>query len=71
MSKLPELAEKYKINTSGWTSQLPTVILLEDGEEVTRFPPVDPSGKHSKVVKYDYKILLRYFDLESRYLETR
>jgi hypothetical protein len=24
-----------------------------------------------RIIKLDYKILLRYFDLESRYLETR
>jgi len=69
---LPELAKKYKINTSGFSSQLPTVMMLEDGEEVKRFPPIDEKTKKvSKVAKFDYKILLRYFDLESRYLETR
>lgn len=46
-------------------------MMMEDGEEVLRFPPVDKDNKVAKVAKYDYKILLRYFDLESRYLETR
>lgn len=45
--------------------------MFEDGEEAIRFPPIDKDGKVPKVVKYDYKILLRYFDLESRYIETR
>lgn len=33
-----------------------------------RFPPVDKNNKVPKVAKYDYKVLLRYFDLESRYI---
>jgi hypothetical protein len=36
-----------------------------------RFPPVDENNKVKKVLKLDYRILLKYFDLESRYLETR
>lgn len=68
MSKLPEIAKTYNINTSGFTKQLPTVLMIEDGEEVLRFPPVGKDNKVAKVAKYDYKILLRYFDLESRYL---
>ena len=43
-------------------------MIIEDGEEVLRFPPVDKNNKVAKVAKYDYKILLRYFDLESRYI---
>ena len=66
-----KLAEKYRINTSGFSKQLPTVIMFEDGEEKMRFPPIDKNDKVGKVIKYDYKILLRYFDLESRYIETR
>ena len=32
VSKAPEIAEKYQINTSGFTKQLPTVMIIEDGE---------------------------------------
>jgi thioredoxin-like negative regulator of GroEL len=40
VSNLPELAKRFKINVSGFTKQLPTVIILEDGEETVRFPPI-------------------------------
>lgn len=46
-------------------------MIIEDGEEKLRFPPIDKNNKVAKVAKYNYRILLRYFDLESRYLETR
>jgi hypothetical protein len=36
-----------------------------------RFPPIGENNKVSKVIKLDYRVLLKYFDLESRYLETR
>jgi hypothetical protein len=57
------LAKSYNINTSGFSKQLPTVMIIEDGEEILRFPPVDKDNKVAKVAKYDYKILLSYFDL--------
>jgi hypothetical protein len=71
VTKLPELAKRYNINTSGFTKQLPTVLILEDGEETQRFPPIKEDNKVDRIIKLDYKILLKYFDLESRYLETR
>ena len=40
-----EIANKYRINTTGFSKQLPTVLILEDGEQVCRFPPVDTKGK--------------------------
>jgi hypothetical protein len=45
--------------------------MVTNGEEEVRFPPIDENNKVSKVQRYDYKALLRYFDLEARYLETR
>jgi hypothetical protein len=47
------------------------VLILEDGSETARFPPIKENNKVDRVIKLDYKILLKYFDLESRYLETR
>jgi hypothetical protein len=46
--------------------------MLEDGEEVLRFPPIDEkTNKIPKVLKYGRKELMTYFDLEKRYLATR
>lgn len=51
--------------------QLPTLILLEDNKEVLRFPPIDyEKGKMSKVVAYKEKELIKYFDLDRRFLAT-
>ena len=67
-SKVPKLAQRFSINTSGFTKQLPTILILEDGEEAVRFPPIKDNSKVDRIIKLDYKILLKYFDLESRYL---
>lgn len=71
VTKVPELAKRFNINTSGFTKQLPTIIILDNGKETARFPPIKDGNKVDRIIKLDYKILLRYFDLESRYLETR
>jgi hypothetical protein len=66
------MSTKFSINTSGLSRQLPTVIMFEDGEEIVRFPPIDPKTKKvGKVLKYESKTLAKYFDLEQRFLETK
>lgn len=46
-------------------------MLLEDGVEYLRFPPIDvASGKYGRVINYKEKELVKYFDLDSRYLAT-
>ena len=53
-----ELAEKFEIDMSTMSNQLPTLILFEDGEEVMRFPPKDiQKSKWAKKVTYDKNIL--------------
>ena len=71
VTNIPELAHRFNINTSGFTKQLPSIVIIEDGEETARFPPIKENSKVDRIIKLDYKILLKYFDLESRYLETR
>lgn len=69
LDKVKDISVKFSINTSGFSRQLPTVIMFEDGEEVLRFPPIDSKTKKvSKVLKYESKILGKYFDMEQRYL---
>ncbi len=51
---------------------MPSLILLEDGIEYLRFPPVDPkTGQPGKVVSYKPKEIIKYFDLDNRFLATR
>ena len=46
--------------------------MLEDGIEYLRFPPVDPkTGRTDRVVSYKPKEIIKYFDLDNRYLATR
>jgi thioredoxin-like negative regulator of GroEL len=70
VSKNKEIAKDYGINISGVSRQLPTLIMFEEGEEICRFPAINDEGKIGKVLKYDKRILSKFFDLESRYLET-
>jgi len=46
-------------------------MLLEDNVEFLRFPPVDvATGKAGRVINYKERELIKYFDLEARFLAT-
>ena len=50
------------------------MILFEDGKEIIRFPLAadDKNAKdYSNVSNYKEKELIKYFDLDKRYLATR
>ena len=50
---------------------MPTLILLEDNREFLRFPPVDfEKGTLGRVISYKEKELIKYFDLDKRFLAT-
>ena len=45
VTKSQELAQKYKINTSFLSKQLPTLILFKDGRELVRRPLVSDKNR--------------------------
>jgi hypothetical protein len=46
--------------------------LFEDGVEVQRFPAIDEkSGKAGYALNYNEKDLVKYFDLDKRWMATR
>lgn len=45
LSRSPDTATKYKINTSTLSKQLPTLILFKNGKESMRRPVVNNNGK--------------------------
>ena len=50
---------------------MPTLVLLEDNIEYLRFPPVDyEKGTLGKVISFKEKELIKYFDLDKRFLAT-
>ena len=53
-------------------NQMPTLILLQDNVEYLRFPPMDyEKGTIGRVISYKDKELIKYFDLEKRFLATK
>ncbi len=72
VSDLENVARNYKVSTSGIAGHLPALILFEDGVEYLRFPLMDMStGKTAYVNEYNEKELIKYFDLDKRFLATR
>lgn len=72
VAELDNIARNYKVSTSGVAGHLPTLILFEDGVEYLRFPLLDlKTGKSAYVNEYNEKELIKYFDLDKRFLATR
>lgn len=72
VTRFETLARAFKVNTRGTSGTLPSLILFENGNETLRFPPIDTkTGVYGKVVDYKEKELMRYFDLDKRYMATR
>lgn len=69
---LESVSRAYGVNLTGEYGQLPCAVLLEDGVEYCRFPTKDYQ-KNSKNMELHYreKELMRYFDLDKRFLATR
>lgn len=50
LARFSGLADKYKIDISGRSWQLPTFILFKNGKEVRRIPTISPSGDVVRVL---------------------
>ena len=59
VSRYPAEANRFKIDTSTFSKQLPTVILFQDGKEVKRRPQIDIKGRildKQRLLTADYLI---------------
>ncbi|ESO84626.1 hypothetical protein LOTGIDRAFT_204701 [Lottia gigantea] len=65
ISKYPAVAEKYKIDCSSWSRQLPTVILFENGKDKIRRPLTN--GKQTAKFMWTKENVIREFDLNQYY----
>lgn len=69
VGRYPEVAEKFHINTSALTRQLPTIILFQDGKETGRVPAII-SGQIQKFTFREDEII-NTFDLNNLYAELQ
>jgi len=81
--RFDSLARLYRVETSGFEKGLPALLLFEDGKTILRFPlapGTEPalgrkgglfgSSTTQGVPQYYEKELIKYFDLDKRYLAT-
>lgn len=50
VGRYPDAGQKYHVNDSSMSKQLPTLVLFKDGKEYMRRPTVDSKGKLIKFV---------------------
>jgi len=62
--RYPELAERFRIDTSGTSWQLPTIILFYKGKEIKRLPPFKSDGTVVKTT-FEEKGVTKYFEMDS------
>mgnify|MGYP000073410763 FL=1 len=61
--RFPEVAEQFRIDTSGTSWQLPTIILFYKGKEIKRLPPFKSDGTVVKTT-LDEKGVIKYFEMD-------
>jgi thiol-disulfide isomerase/thioredoxin len=66
LARNPDSAEKYKINTSPLSKQLPTLILFKNGQEEDRRPLVASNGK-LVAFSFTFENVVATFDLNNIY----
>lgn len=69
LSRNPETAEKYRINTSPISKQLPTIILFENGKETMRRPIVQDNGKLANFAFTFVSIIVIFFNYHVNFLQ--
>mmetsp|Transcript_37002 Transcript_37002/g.104458 ORF Transcript_37002/g.104458 Transcript_37002/m.104458 type:complete len:316 (+) Transcript_37002:263-1210(+) len=69
LGRWPAIASELKIDVSGATQQLPTIIMYEKGEEVGRIPHVFSDGSFAKG-KFRRSDIVRAFDLDGQHSRT-
>ncbi|KAI0209076.1 hypothetical protein LSAT2_006231 [Lamellibrachia satsuma] len=67
VTRYPEVAKAFNISTSTWTKQLPTLILFENGKEVTRRPIIDSKNRVACKFVFSEINVVQSFDLNNVY----
>lgn len=70
VSRYPDVGQKFNVDSSSWSKQLPTVIVFENGKETNRKPFISPKGT---VVRYRFSKegLIADFDLNNIYQKCK
>ena len=65
------LCKKCVVDTSGFSRQIPSLILYSQGKENKRFPPVNSDGEIPMVVNYKVKEIIKFLGIDRLYLATK
>ena len=71
IAKFDKVTRSFAVSKSDMANQLPTLVLLEDGLEYRRFPPIDEeTGKVGRVISYKEREIYKFLQLETRFLAS-
>eukprot|EP00914_Ancora_sagittata_P029927 GHVO01059431.1.p1 GENE.GHVO01059431.1~~GHVO01059431.1.p1 ORF type:complete len:209 (+),score=12.19 GHVO01059431.1:93-629(+) len=70
-SRYASVADQFKVSTSSWSRQLPTVVLFQNGKETRRKPVIDAKGKVTAKFMFNKENVIKAFDLNDVYLQCK
>eukprot|EP00826_Nyctotherus_ovalis_P014324 TRINITY_DN13987_c0_g4_i1.p2 TRINITY_DN13987_c0_g4~~TRINITY_DN13987_c0_g4_i1.p2 ORF type:complete len:152 (+),score=43.59 TRINITY_DN13987_c0_g4_i1:400-855(+) len=65
-----KIASKYKVDTNPAARQLPTLLMLENGKETGRYPPLATSNAKSIIANYSERSIVKYLELDAKFYST-
>lgn len=71
VTRYPEVAAKFQVDTSSWTKQLPTIIVFKNGKELDRRPLIDYKGHIAAKFVFSEENVIKAFELNELYLQCK
>ena len=70
VSLLEKVAKKYNVDTDPTSRQLPTLLMIENGKETARYPPLPNSKTKTISADYNERKIVKYLEIDSKFYST-
>lgn len=71
ITRYPDVAKKFLVDTSSWSRQLPTLVQFQNGKEQRRRPVVDSKGRVLAKFIFNVENVVRDFELNELHLQCK
>ena len=71
VTRHPKLAERFRVNPTTWSKQLPTLILIQNGRETVRRPMIDSQNKPVGKFVFTRENVINVFQLNDVYYQCK
>jgi thiol-disulfide isomerase/thioredoxin len=71
ITRYPDVAQKFQVDTSSWSRQLPTLILFQNGKETRRRPVIDSKGQVLAKFIFNTENVIRDFEFNELHMQCK